>query len=143
MDNLMKAGNLRPYKAILDNLYDGVCFIDRDKKIVYWNKGAEEITGFASDEAVGTRCGDSAAAAADEPGLNLSADFCPISELESGADFSEREVYLHHKDGHLVPVLARAISLRDAGGGVIGAALIFSENLSKNSENSWATIRCK
>lgn len=129
----MKAGNLRPYKAIMDNLYDGVCFIDRDKKIVYWNKGAEVITGFTSSEAVGTRCGDSAHLAVEERGINLSVDFCPISEMESGADFSEREVYLHHKDGHLVPVLARAISLRDAGGGVIGAAQIFSENLSKNA----------
>ncbi|MBI5147551.1 MAG: sensor domain-containing diguanylate cyclase [Parcubacteria group bacterium] len=129
----MELSGSAAYKKILDNLYDGVCFINRDKKIVYWNKGAEALTGFASDEAVGTRCGDSVSLIAEKRGINLSVDFCPISELESGADFSEREVYIHHKDGHLVPVLARAISLRDAGGEVIGAVQIFSENLSKNA----------
>ena len=29
------------YKNLLDNLYDGVYFLDSDRKITYWNKGAE------------------------------------------------------------------------------------------------------
>ncbi len=28
------------YKGLIDNLYDGVYFVDRDRKITYWNKGA-------------------------------------------------------------------------------------------------------
>ena len=34
------------YKGLLDNLYDGVYFVERNRGIVYWNKGAERITGY-------------------------------------------------------------------------------------------------
>lgn len=36
------------YKNIIDNLYDGVYFVDRDRIITYWNKGAERITGYSA-----------------------------------------------------------------------------------------------
>ncbi len=46
------------YKEILDNLYEGVYFIDKDRKITYWNNGAEKITGYKSSDVVGFRCCD-------------------------------------------------------------------------------------
>ena len=33
------------YKEILENLADGVYFVDRQRKITFWNKGAERISG--------------------------------------------------------------------------------------------------
>jgi len=45
-------------KTILENLYDGVYFVDCDRKILYWNKGAENITGYTSSEVLGKRCSD-------------------------------------------------------------------------------------
>lgn len=44
------------YKNLLDNLYDGVYFVDRERRITYWNKGAEGLTGYMSHEVVGTPC---------------------------------------------------------------------------------------
>lgn len=32
---------------ILDNIYGGVYYVDQNRKIKYWNKEAEEITGFS------------------------------------------------------------------------------------------------
>ena len=37
------------YKELMDNLFDGVCFLDKNKAIRYWNKAAENITGFTAD----------------------------------------------------------------------------------------------
>lgn len=34
----------RVYRDVVDSLYNGVCFPDRDLRITYWNKGAERIT---------------------------------------------------------------------------------------------------
>ena len=46
------------YKELIDNLSDGVYFVDRDRVIQYWNKGAERITGYNAKEVVGHSCRD-------------------------------------------------------------------------------------
>ncbi len=46
------------YKEILDHLYEGVYFVDRERYITYWNQAAERITGFAATKVLGSRCSD-------------------------------------------------------------------------------------
>ena len=41
------------YKILLENIYDGVYFVDVDRRITFWNRGAERITGFKAEEVVG------------------------------------------------------------------------------------------
>ncbi len=43
----------RVYREILENVYEGVFLIDRDKRITYWNKAAEQGTGLSSGEVLG------------------------------------------------------------------------------------------
>jgi len=33
------------YRELLDNLYEGVYYVDRQRRITFWNKAAETITG--------------------------------------------------------------------------------------------------
>jgi PAS domain-containing protein len=40
------------YKDIIDNLYDGVYFVDRERVITYWNKGAERTGTTAQADAL-------------------------------------------------------------------------------------------
>jgi diguanylate cyclase (GGDEF)-like protein len=49
--------------------------------------------------------------------------------MEDG-NVREAEVFLHHADGHRVPVVIRATALRDREGNVIGAIESFSNNAS-------------
>ena len=44
------------YKEILDKVFDGVYLVDRERRITFWNKGAERITGFHADSVVGKKC---------------------------------------------------------------------------------------
>ena len=37
----------------LDILYEGVYVVNNEKTIVFWNKGAEKITGFTAGEMEG------------------------------------------------------------------------------------------
>jgi len=46
------------YTDLLENLYDGVYFTDHDRKITFWNKAAERITGFTAGEVIGQHCSD-------------------------------------------------------------------------------------
>ena len=44
---------VRAQAAALDAANDAICIVDLDAKIVYWNKGAERLYGWTSDEAIG------------------------------------------------------------------------------------------
>ena len=41
------------FKKMLDELYDGVYFVDTDRRILYWNAAAERLSGYAASEVVG------------------------------------------------------------------------------------------
>ncbi|MCM8814818.1 MAG: PAS domain-containing protein [Candidatus Omnitrophica bacterium] len=38
------------FYKIIDSLYEGVYIIDTDRKILYWNKAAQDITGYHAEE---------------------------------------------------------------------------------------------
>jgi diguanylate cyclase (GGDEF)-like protein/PAS domain S-box-containing protein len=113
---------------ILDNLYDGVYFVDRQRRIGYWNRGAERLTGFASREVLGTCCSDNILMHVDETGKSLCRESCPLAETMEDGTPREAEVYLHHKLGHRVPVLVRTSPVRNAQGEIAGGVEIFSAN---------------
>lgn len=46
---------------ILDSLNDGLSVCDTDRKILYWSKSAEHITGWIEQEVVGHHCRDNIA----------------------------------------------------------------------------------
>lgn len=119
------------YKSLLDNLYDGVYFMDRDRKIIYWNGGAERITGYSAGEVLGRRCSDNILMHTGRDGRCLCEGSCPASKsMEDGCP-NEAEVFLHHRNGHRIPVLVRISPLRDESGTIIGAVEVFSDNSEK------------
>ena len=46
------------FEKVLDRVFSGVYFVDRDQRIFYWNKGAERITGYKKDKVMGKFCFD-------------------------------------------------------------------------------------
>lgn len=115
---------------IADTLYDGVYATDRDRRIVYWNRAAERITGFSSDEVLGHCCADNVLMHVDAEGRSLCLQSCPLSgTMEDGLE-REVSVLLHHKLGHRVPVLVRARAIVDKDGERVGALEVFSDQTS-------------
>ena len=118
------------YKEIIDNLYDGIYFVDRDRVITYWNKGAERITGYSAVQTVGRACRNNLLNHVTANGIQLCQHNCPLAAVMEDGNEREAEVFLHHADGHRVPVVIRATALRDHEGQVIGAIESFSNNTS-------------
>jgi diguanylate cyclase (GGDEF)-like protein/PAS domain S-box-containing protein len=116
------------YKKILDNLYDGVYFVDLDRKITYWNKSAESLTGYKGSEIIGKHCWNNILMHVDLAGKNLCHGPCPLVRSMEEDAMLEQEVYLRHKDGHRAPVLVRASPIKNGKGHIIGAVEIFSDN---------------
>jgi len=115
------------YRMILSGLYDGVYFVNRDRKILFWNEGAERITGYPAEEVLGLHCWDNVLGHVSPQGINLCEKGCPLIKAMVDGKIHEAEIYLHHKDGHQVPIMIRAVPIRNSEGEIVGAVEIFSD----------------
>ena len=118
------------YKEILDSLQDGIYFLNLDRSITYWNRGAEEISGYTAQQVLGKSCRDNILNHVNEQGVILCNEYCPMATTMQDGKSREAYVYLKHAEGHRVPVRVRATPLRDKSGQIIGAVETFNKGVS-------------
>lgn len=123
------------YKDLLDNLSDGVYFVDRDRVITYWNKGAERITGYTAQQVIGRSCRDNLLNHVTANGVVLCNQRCPLVACMEDGNPRQADVFLHHAEGFRMPVFIRATPIRDTQGNIVGAVETFSR------DNGTATMR--
>lgn len=112
-------------EGVLNDLDEGVYFVDKDRGITFWNQAAEHITGFSAREMLGRFCYDNLLAHVDEQGKQLCLDGCPLHETLRDGKIRSAQVYLHHKNGHRVRVDVRIRPLYIEGE-IVGAAEVFN-----------------
>jgi len=96
-------------RGILDAVSDGVYVTTADREIVFWNKGAERITGYSSDEVLNKHCYDNILVHMDVLGKNLCFDGCPLQKcIETGDRQEAKELFLKRKDGERLAVYVKA-----------------------------------
>jgi diguanylate cyclase (GGDEF)-like protein/PAS domain S-box-containing protein len=121
------------YETLLDNLFDGVYFVDATRKITYWNKEAKSLTGYTSRETLGRKCCGHVLVHVDKSGTELCNVRCPLVQaMDTGKPY-EADIFLLHKDGHRLPVTVRTTPIRDKDDVIVGAMELFhdcSERLS-------------
>ena len=116
--------------TILDSLFDGVLFVDVNRRITFWNKAAERITGFEKAAVRGTCCIDNILRHFGPKGRKLCLDGCPLAATIVDGKLRESKVHLSHKLGHRVAVSVRTTPVRDEQGNIVGAVEVFSDNSS-------------
>jgi diguanylate cyclase (GGDEF)-like protein/PAS domain S-box-containing protein len=114
------------YQQMLNNIRDGVYYVNPQREIIFWNKGAERITGYQAEEVVNQFCYNNILRHVDEFGNQLCFNGCPLSATIADGQVREAKVYLHHKLGHRVPVMVYAMAIYD-GEQIIGAVETFSD----------------
>ena len=119
------------YEQLLESLFDGVYYVDRERTIRFWNKAAERITGYTKLEIVGKSCADNILRHVDDKGRELCDLGCPITAMLEDGKVHEANVYLHHKLGHRVPVSVRVSPVKNNNGKVIGGIEVFTDNSSQ------------
>ena len=125
--------NTATYQEVLNNLYEGVYFLDTDRAITFWNQGAERITGYVAPEVMGRSCADNVLCHVDNQGTDLCKCQCPAADTLQDGQSREASVFLLHKAGHRVPVRIRVAPILDVDGRIIGAVEVFSENSSREN----------
>jgi diguanylate cyclase (GGDEF)-like protein/PAS domain S-box-containing protein len=118
------------YSRIVDNLYEGLYIVDKERKIQYWNKAAERISGYTAAEVVGSSCSDNILTHVDGDGNYLCLGMCPLAMTIADGETREAEVFLHHKDGHRVPVAVRTSILTDENGNETCGVELFTDRSS-------------
>ena len=109
-----KDEQLRFQARLLDAVGQSVIATDLEGKVLYWNRAAEEIYGWSSEEALGRRLRDLTVS---EGSLEKAEEVG--SELRAGRAWSG-ETLLRRKDGSYVTVLGTATPLFDDRGNVVG-----------------------
>ena len=100
---------IREQAALLDKARDGICVTDMDQQIFYWNKGAERLYGWGTEEAVGRNVNDL---------LFQCGSSRPLEALKELIRRDEWQGELHkvRKDGRQIIVESHWTLLRDDAG---------------------------
>jgi len=117
------------YRTILEEMPAAVYLVDRDRKIVLWNRGAETITGYLRQEVLGHSCFDNLLMHCDEANNLMCGTSCPLAHTMHDGKPRAANVYLRHKDGYRVPVHVQAVPIRDEAGCIVGAVECFDERV--------------
>ena len=110
-----------PCCTILENISDGVFTIDSEKRITFFNRAAEAITGFRQKEAVGQYCFDIFRASICEK--NCALDLTLAGEKPQ-INLPARII---SKNGDPKPIRLSTAVLRNEAGNVIGAVETFRD----------------
>ncbi len=112
---------------VFGQLFEGAYMVNQDRKIMFWNKAAEKLTGYKATEVVGRRCDDNILMHVNEKGENFCEKYCPLQQSMNDGKLREITVFLRHKEGYRVPVSVRAIPITDGKGLIQGSIEVFSK----------------
>jgi diguanylate cyclase (GGDEF)-like protein/PAS domain S-box-containing protein len=118
------------FVAVLEGLRTGVYVVDHNSKIVFWNDGAERITGHLRQEMMGRSCSDNFLGQADGEQTDLTGGLSPINVTMRDGKKVEAQVSLRHKEGYRVPVRLWTFPIRGDHGAVVAVAESFEESIS-------------
>lgn len=132
--------NAEVFRQFVDLLPFGAYIADPRRKVLYWNRRAEQITGFLAHEVVGRSCADGILEHC-TPGGSGACDSgnCPLVRVVREGQPAESRLFLRHKQGHRLPVLVRALPLRDEHGKMTAIAEVFQEETVGPDGLCWIT----
>ena len=114
-------------RQIVDDLAEGVMVFSRDGRIEYWNSGAAALTGFTAEEVVGRTCADAGIISVTDDGRYLCGERCPMRETFAEGTRREFSSFFRHREGHLLPVVARVFPFNSETGEIERVGKVFRE----------------
>jgi PAS domain S-box-containing protein len=115
--------NLMFLKSLLDSLNDGIVALDRKNNIIEWNRGAEAIFGYGSEEAVGKSI-----RIIIPPDLQEAEELSKIREkLRTQGVIKGYRTERITKDGRRIHVIFSRTAIRDDRGSVVGSSVVLKD----------------
>ena len=116
------------FADLIDNIFDGICQIDAECRVIVWSKGAERITGFPAKTVIGTDIRTNMIRYVLEDNREISQTDTPL--LGTLKDGVKRVgiTFVKHADGYRVSTLARTFPIHGKKDRIEGAVLVFSDH---------------
>jgi len=114
------------YRSVLENLPIGIYVLDREQRVRFWNRGAEQITGYLAHEVMGQICREPLPHC-DPQGRVLAGDHCPVTTTFRDGRALQNHVFTLHKQGHRMRVQVRTLPMLDDNNLIVGVAVAFEE----------------
>lgn len=124
------------YKNLLDKLFDCIVCVDSEKKITFWNRSAEKLSGYPFSEVAGRSVCEAMLIHCPTESVSGCGEQCPLELVFSDGDTRESELFLRHREGHSVPITCRIEPIRDSRGEISGAVQVFHDNSSRIAARS-------
>lgn len=115
------------YLDIINQLQDGIYFVDKERRIQFWNQAAEQITGYKAEEIVGKCCQNSGLNHVDKGGRPLCTIGCPLFHTLKDGKQRQDQVLVRHRDGYRVPIRVNIFPIHN-GEEIEGAVEIFTKD---------------
>jgi diguanylate cyclase (GGDEF)-like protein/putative nucleotidyltransferase with HDIG domain/PAS domain S-box-containing protein len=120
-------------KKLIDNMHDGVVFVDAQAKIVLWNTGVERLTGVSASAAFGRMFTPNLLDMRNSVGQRVPNEQCPVSHaIATGVQWLGR-VSIMGRHGLLVAVDLHGIPVRTVDGAIHGATVLLHDVSSETS----------
>jgi len=116
----IKFGLAAPCCTIVESISDGVFTIDFEKRITFFNRAAEFITGFKAEEAVGQYCFDIFRA-------NICHDKCPMDAATAGHPQINVRACIIDKSGEQKLICINTALLKGPQGEILGGVETFRD----------------
>src|SRR3989339_1508601 len=125
---------------LLNHLQDGFVIVSENKKIIFFNKGAEDITNFFSTEILEKQCYKKHFQHLDENGEILCNKDCPLNKAINDNKIIENNYYIKTKDNKLIQILSRISPIHDSNKNIIGAIEIFNNIENQNIDEVYKRL---
>lgn len=120
-------------KKLIDNMHDGVVFVDSQATVLLWNTGVERLTGVSSAAACGRTFLPNLMEMCNNREQPIANEDCPVSHaISTGVQWLGR-VSIMGRQGRHVAVDLHAIPVRSNDGAIHGATVLLHDVSSETS----------
>lgn len=132
-DRRQRGTNTLFEQKLVDNMHDGVVFVDNQRQIFLWNTGAERLTGIAASAACGRILEPSLLQMSASNGALVPDTSCPIQQsIQTGVQCLER-VGVLGRSGRHVTIDMHVVPVHNDEGQPCGATVLLHDASSETS----------
>jgi diguanylate cyclase (GGDEF)-like protein len=114
-------------QKLLDNMYDAVIFVDCNMEIVFWNRGAERLTGISAESVLNSTWSPGLIGMRDEREGGWGDMECPIGYCMTTGIQSLRRLLVANRNRRPIAVDAQTIPVVGKDGFLHGAAMLLHD----------------